>query len=97
MAFYRDDGDGSLGAGDTLLATDTDGTDGWAATIVIPSDFATGVYVYFAQATDNEASLSNVVSTTDEVKKARGGRAQGVFRPTPRWPPTGYLPPVRSR
>jgi hypothetical protein len=77
VAFYRDDGGGTLDAGDTLLDTDTDGTDGWAATISIPSDFPEGVYVYFGQATDNDGQSSNVVSTTNEVKKATGGGNSG--------------------
>ncbi|MHC4176011.1 MAG: hypothetical protein ACYSWU_00805 [Planctomycetota bacterium] len=78
VAFYRDDGDGILDTGtDELLRTDINGGDGWSTTASIPSDYPTGIYTYFALATDNDGLLSNVVSTNGEVKRAKGGKGGG--------------------
>jgi hypothetical protein len=73
VSFYRDaNGDGVLDSGDTLLGTDTNAFDGWSLTTAIPSNFPSGTYTYFAQATDSNSQLSNVVSTTNAVTAPLG-------------------------
>ncbi len=68
VAFYRDaDGDGALNeAVDELLGTDTDGSDGFAAT-VSTTGFALGSHTYFAIATDNDGLTSDAASATGTV------------------------------
>jgi hypothetical protein len=64
VAFYRDvNGNGQLDPDDQLLATDTDGSDGWAAN-VSTSGFGSGNQRYFAQATDDQGLKSAPVAMT---------------------------------
>jgi ELWxxDGT repeat protein len=71
VAFYREsNGTPGLQAGaDTLVGTDNDPADGWSAS-VSTAGLAGGIYVYYAQATDNEGALSSPVSTVITVKPA---------------------------
>ena len=68
LTFYEDtDGSGSLEiATDAAVGTDTDGSDGWSAS-VDTTGFSAGTYRYFAQALDNESNPSNVVTATVDV------------------------------
>ncbi|MCG8583703.1 MAG: Ig-like domain-containing protein, partial [Pirellulales bacterium] len=67
VAFYRDaDGDGEFDAvSDQLLATDTDGADGWQATVV--ANFGEGDHTYFAVATDAAGATSDAAAAAGSV------------------------------
>jgi len=61
LAFYRET-NGTAGlqlgvGGDTLVGTDNNGADGWAASIAT-SGLALGSHTYYAQATDNDGGTS---------------------------------------
>ena len=77
VSFYRDaNKNGTLEVGtDTLLGTDTDGSNGWNLAVSIPSNFKVGTYTYFAQAKDSANVAGNVVSTTNTVS---GGRTAAM-------------------
>ncbi len=69
VSFYRET-NGTSGlqtgsGGDTLLGTDSNGTDGW--TIASSTAGLAGSFAYYAQARDNGGSLSNAASTTVAV------------------------------
>jgi len=67
--YYQDDnGDRQLDPGDTLVASDTDGDDGWNYKLPVLDP---GQYTYFAQAFDDEEGVeSNVVVSTFTVTPA---------------------------
>jgi len=70
VEFYLDDGDGTWGAGDSVLGTDPDGGDGWS--ITVDSDtLPTGLNTYFARAYDGEL-WSAEKSTTGTVDPPPG-------------------------
>ena len=68
VEFYRDDGDGAFESGqDTLLGTDSDGTDGWSWT-GSTAGWTAGTYTYFARAQDDSSEWSNAASATGTVQ-----------------------------
>ena len=71
VSFYLDaDSNGKFNpAIDTLVSTDTDGSDGWSATTDI-SGAATGLRRYFAQATDDKGAIGAVRAATTRVTLA---------------------------
>ena len=58
---------------DTLLGTDTDGSNGWSLslTVSLPRGQQQVTYTYFAQAKDSANVVGNVVSTTNTIKKSK--------------------------
>jgi hypothetical protein len=70
VSFYRDNGNGVLGAGDTLLGTDTSSSGGWTRKVTFSPSFTLGTYTYFAQAKDALNQTSNVVSAVNTVRRA---------------------------
>lgn len=82
VAFYLDtNGNGILDENDLLVATDTDGSDGWSILLdVIAADFPAGDYTFFAQATDDLDNVSDAVSvsvTIEESQSKGGGNGGG--------------------
>ena len=84
VAFYRET-NGTAGlqvgtGGDTLVATDTNGADGWSAS-VSTSGLALGSFTYYAQATDNDGNPSadgtSAASTTNTVVGANTSAVSG--------------------
>ena len=71
VAFYRDaNGNGAFDPGvDQLLGTDTNGANGWAMD-VSTANLSSGTQTFFAQATDDQGLVSNVVTTTATVEYA---------------------------
>lgn len=67
VSFYRDtNGNGTLEVGtDTLLGTDTNGSNGWSLTTTAPNK--NGITTYFAQAKDSSNVVGNVVSARNRV------------------------------
>jgi subtilisin-like proprotein convertase family protein len=71
VQFSVDDGNGIVPLGNPVTAPDGDGN--WTLDVAIASNAPLGTYTFSAQATDNLGLTSNVVSTTVQVKKAKGG------------------------
>ena len=63
--------------GDTLICTDTSSDGGWTAA-ASTAGLAAGTYTYYAQATDNQGALGNVVSTTNTVQADESARPDAV-------------------
>jgi len=71
VKFYRES-NGTPGlqtgaGGDTLVGTDSNSAGGWTATVAT-TGLVAGYYTYYAQATDNQGAVSNVVSTISTVE-----------------------------
>ncbi|MCC6126085.1 MAG: hypothetical protein IT426_14080 [Pirellulales bacterium] len=82
VAFYRYRSALYLGHSTSLLGVDTDGSNGWSLAVPTASNFPTGTYTYYAQATDTDGNLSNIVSTSNTVKlsgKPRGGSSADLM------------------
>jgi hypothetical protein len=72
VEFWLDNGNGTLGAEDTLIGEDADGTGGYTLVYNVPSDAATGARTLFAVARDADGSESGVVQATTSVAGASG-------------------------
>jgi hypothetical protein len=96
VSFYRES-NGQPGlqvgaGGDTLLGTDTNGSNGWSWTVTLASNFATGTYTYYAQARDTSALLSNIVQTTNTVRRSGGRTGSTGATPAAVLDPTFFRP-----
>ena len=69
VSFYRDNGDGVLGGGDTLLGEDTSAQDGWSLSLS-GGGYTLGSHGFLAVAHDGEGGVSEVRGTTVQIVNA---------------------------
>ena len=65
VKFYLDlDGDGTVSAGDTLLGTDSDGSDGYSYSFVVDGTWPAGEYQFLAIGIDNDGGETAPATAT---------------------------------